>query len=357
MESRKVPGRRAEPDRGAAPRLAGAAQRGRQRAPPAAVRGAPPTEGRGPGLTAPRLCPAQGRWPAPRALPTPPKWKTGPASTGRPSPRLSPSTASTRLRRTGTSSTRRYRAGVGGRQGRRRGAAAPCPTCVCARPQPAPGLSSVGSFLPACAYPPSNQHGVYGGPGGYIPPGHPWQPQGSPLGHHGPGVAVHGGDLASAMAFKQPGREGERRPGGTRGRERKGAAGGSLARPDGAAGSPPAGVSMAPNCGRASRGVRGGETGNRFFLAVCHWLRKRRDPGRALAFPSPSPADFAGPQPLGPAAGSPAAPRSAVPRAAPLLPWQPGERAAVFSVISKSSLLPAAGSARIKVCMRSRRLL
>ncbi|XP_054676813.1 paired box protein Pax-1 [Grus americana] len=75
-------------------------------------------------------------------------------------------------------------------------------------PQPAPGLSSVGSFLPACAYPPSNQHGVYGGPaGGYIPPGHPWQPQGSPLAHHGPGVAVHGGDLATAMAFKQPGRE------------------------------------------------------------------------------------------------------------------------------------------------------
>ncbi|XP_061845645.1 paired box protein Pax-1 [Colius striatus] len=75
-------------------------------------------------------------------------------------------------------------------------------------PQPAPGLSSVGTFLPACAYPPSNQHGVYGGPaGGYIPSGHPWQPQGSPLAHHGPGVAVHGGDLATAMAFKQPGRE------------------------------------------------------------------------------------------------------------------------------------------------------
>uniref|UniRef100_A0A8C3K9H8 Paired box 1 n=1 Tax=Calidris pygmaea TaxID=425635 RepID=A0A8C3K9H8_9CHAR len=75
-------------------------------------------------------------------------------------------------------------------------------------PQPAPGLSSVGSFLPACAYPPTNQHGVYGGPaGGYIPPGHHWQPQGSPLAHPGPGVAVHGGDLATAMAFKQPGRE------------------------------------------------------------------------------------------------------------------------------------------------------
>lgn len=90
----------------------------------------------------------------------------------------------------------------------------PC-VCVCPCPQPAPALSSVGSFLPTCAYPPSNQHGVYGGAaGGYIPPGHPWQPQGSPLGHHGPGVAVHGGDLATAMAFKQPGREGE--PGETR---------------------------------------------------------------------------------------------------------------------------------------------
>ncbi|XP_068272409.1 paired box protein Pax-1 [Nyctibius grandis] len=75
-------------------------------------------------------------------------------------------------------------------------------------PQPAPGLSAVGSFLPACAYRPSNQHGVYGGPaGGYIPPGHPWQPQGSPLAHPGPGVTLHGGDLATAMAFKQPGRE------------------------------------------------------------------------------------------------------------------------------------------------------
>ncbi|NXH67093.1 PAX1 protein, partial [Hydrobates tethys] len=60
---------------------------------------------------------------------------------------------------------------------------------LCACPQPSPGLSSVGSFLPACAYPPSHQHGVYPGPaGGYIPPGHPWQPQGSPLAHHGPSV-------------------------------------------------------------------------------------------------------------------------------------------------------------------------
>ncbi|NWW09248.1 PAX1 protein, partial [Oreocharis arfaki] len=74
-------------------------------------------------------------------------------------------------------------------------------------PQPGAGLSSMGTFLPACAYPPSSQPGVYGGsPGAYISPGPPWQPQGTPLGHHGHGVSVPGGDLA--MAFKQPGREG-----------------------------------------------------------------------------------------------------------------------------------------------------
>ncbi|KYO34738.1 paired box protein Pax-1 [Alligator mississippiensis] len=75
-------------------------------------------------------------------------------------------------------------------------------------PQPTPGLSTMGSFLPACAYPSSNQHGVYGGPGGgYITPGHHWQAQSNPLAHHGPGVTVHSGDLATAMAFKHPGRE------------------------------------------------------------------------------------------------------------------------------------------------------
>lgn len=97
----------------------------------------------------------------------------------------------------------------------------------------------MGSFLPACAYPPSNQHGVYGGPGGYIPPGHPWQPQGSPLGHHGPGVAVHGGDLASAMAFKQPGREGERRPGGHGGPGAERGGGGEPGSPRRGGGEPP----------------------------------------------------------------------------------------------------------------------
>ncbi|XP_074844489.1 paired box protein Pax-1 [Carettochelys insculpta] len=75
-------------------------------------------------------------------------------------------------------------------------------------PQPAPGLSTVSSFLPACAYPASNQHGVYAGPGaGYISPGHHWQAQGGPLAHHGPGVTVHGGELSAAVAFKHPARE------------------------------------------------------------------------------------------------------------------------------------------------------
>ncbi|XP_074392853.1 paired box protein Pax-1 isoform X2 [Zonotrichia albicollis] len=72
-------------------------------------------------------------------------------------------------------------------------------------PQPGAGLSSMGTFLPACAYPPSSQPGVYGGsPGAYIGPGPPWQPQGNPLGHH------HG---ELAMAFKQPGGQGvDRKP-------------------------------------------------------------------------------------------------------------------------------------------------
>ncbi|ELV12990.1 Paired box protein Pax-1 [Tupaia chinensis] len=38
--------------------------------------------------------------------------------------------------------------------------------------QTASGLSAVGGFLPACAYPASNQHGVYSAPGGgYLAPG------------------------------------------------------------------------------------------------------------------------------------------------------------------------------------------
>ncbi|XP_069624006.1 paired box protein Pax-1 [Ranitomeya imitator] len=71
-------------------------------------------------------------------------------------------------------------------------------------PQAASSLSTVGGFVQACAYPSTNQYGVYGGPGaGYVTPGHHWQAQGSPLAHHGPGVTVQGGD----MTFKHPVRE------------------------------------------------------------------------------------------------------------------------------------------------------
>uniref|UniRef100_A0ABM5GDC7 Paired box protein Pax-1 n=1 Tax=Pogona vitticeps TaxID=103695 RepID=A0ABM5GDC7_9SAUR len=84
-------------------------------------------------------------------------------------------------------------------------------------PQPPPGLSAVSTFLSPCAYPSSNQSGVYGGPGGsYLSPAHHhWQTQSSPLGHHhGPSVALHGGELAHTVAFKHPSREaaGDRKP-------------------------------------------------------------------------------------------------------------------------------------------------
>ncbi|EFB14964.1 hypothetical protein PANDA_012250, partial [Ailuropoda melanoleuca] len=75
--------------------------------------------------------------------------------------------------------------------------------------QSASGLSAVGGFLPACAYPASNQHGVYSAPaGGYLAPGPPWPPaQAPPLAPPGAGVTVHGGELAAAMTFKHPSRE------------------------------------------------------------------------------------------------------------------------------------------------------
>ncbi|XP_052582171.1 paired box protein Pax-1 [Peromyscus californicus insignis] len=81
--------------------------------------------------------------------------------------------------------------------------------------QSASSLSAVGGFLPACAYPASNQHGVYSAPAaGYLSPGPPWPPaQGPPLAPHGAGVAVHGGELAAAMTFKHTSREGaDRKP-------------------------------------------------------------------------------------------------------------------------------------------------
>nr|XP_028594214.1 paired box protein Pax-1 isoform X2 [Podarcis muralis] len=76
-------------------------------------------------------------------------------------------------------------------------------------PQPPPGLSAVSTFLSPCAYPSSNQ-AVYGGPGGsYLSPAHHhWQTSGNPLAHHhGPGVAIYGGDPAPTAAFKHPTRE------------------------------------------------------------------------------------------------------------------------------------------------------
>lgn len=84
---------------------------------------------------------------------------------------------------------------------------------VCPSPslQSASGLSAVGGFLPACTYPASNQHGVYSAPAaGYLAPGPPWPPaQPPPLAPPGAGVTVHGGELAAAMTFKHPSREGE----------------------------------------------------------------------------------------------------------------------------------------------------
>ncbi|XP_077166585.1 paired box protein Pax-1 isoform X2 [Paroedura picta] len=77
-------------------------------------------------------------------------------------------------------------------------------------PQAPPGLSAVSTFLPPCAYPASSQPGVFGGPAGsYLGAAHPWQTQGSPLAHHhAPGMALHGGELPTPVAFKHPSREG-----------------------------------------------------------------------------------------------------------------------------------------------------
>ncbi|XP_006895720.1 PREDICTED: paired box protein Pax-1-like [Elephantulus edwardii] len=71
-------------------------------------------------------------------------------------------------------------------------------------PQSASSLSALGSFLPACTYPASSQHSVYSAPGsGYLSTGPPWPPaQGPPLVSPGASMAVHGGELASEMAFK-----------------------------------------------------------------------------------------------------------------------------------------------------------
>uniref|UniRef100_UPI00398F710C paired box protein Pax-1-like n=1 Tax=Pristiophorus japonicus TaxID=55135 RepID=UPI00398F710C len=72
-------------------------------------------------------------------------------------------------------------------------------------PQPPSALPAVSSFVPACAYPSSNQvpsYGVYSGPGAGYMTGHHWQSQSSSLSHSGPGIAMHGGDIHAPMPFK-----------------------------------------------------------------------------------------------------------------------------------------------------------
>ncbi|XP_056342960.1 paired box protein Pax-1 [Oenanthe melanoleuca] len=74
---------------------------------------------------------------------------------------------------------------------------------------PQPGLSSVGSFLPPCAYPPSPP-GLYGGSAGsYIAPGPPWQPPGQ----HGTGTSTGTGTGQRGTGGRQRGGEGlDRKP-------------------------------------------------------------------------------------------------------------------------------------------------
>ncbi|KAL7873230.1 hypothetical protein AOLI_G00123010 [Acnodon oligacanthus] len=77
-------------------------------------------------------------------------------------------------------------------------------------PQPS---STLSSYVPPCAYSPSNQYGVYSGPAGsYVGPGPHWQAQGATLSHPGSGMAIHSGDIHSAMPFKHATREGDRKP-------------------------------------------------------------------------------------------------------------------------------------------------
>ncbi|XP_018585807.1 paired box protein Pax-1-like isoform X1 [Scleropages formosus] len=78
-------------------------------------------------------------------------------------------------------------------------------------PQPSCTLSS---YVPACAYSPSNQYGVYSGPpGGYVSPGHHWQSQSASLSHAGGGgVTMHAGEIHAPMVFKHPPRDEDRKP-------------------------------------------------------------------------------------------------------------------------------------------------
>lgn len=69
--------------------------------------------------------------------------------------------------------------------------------------------SNLSSYVPACAYSPPNQYGVYGGPAAnYMTTGHHWQSQSASLAHPNSGATMQGGDLHTAMSFKHSSREG-----------------------------------------------------------------------------------------------------------------------------------------------------
>ncbi|XP_048083914.1 paired box protein Pax-1a isoform X1 [Alosa pseudoharengus] len=73
--------------------------------------------------------------------------------------------------------------------------------------------STLSSYVPACAYSPSNQYGVYSGPAGsYVTPAHHWQTQGTTLSHPSSGMTIHAGDIHSPMSFKHAARDGDRKP-------------------------------------------------------------------------------------------------------------------------------------------------
>ncbi|XP_062293750.1 paired box protein Pax-1 [Scomber scombrus] len=81
---------------------------------------------------------------------------------------------------------------------------------------PQQSSSSLSGYVPACAYSPPNQYGVYGGPAAnYMIPGHHWQPQSSNLNpsltpslvHPGPAASLEAADFHHATSFKLSQRE------------------------------------------------------------------------------------------------------------------------------------------------------
>ncbi|XP_016120191.1 paired box protein Pax-1-like, partial [Sinocyclocheilus grahami] len=70
------------------------------------------------------------------------------------------------------------------------------------------GSSNLSAYVPACAYSATNQYGVYGGHAGNY--GH-WQSQGASLTHPNTGTMIQSPNLHTAISFKNPPREAERR--------------------------------------------------------------------------------------------------------------------------------------------------